>query len=122
MDTPSLLVESIGYVALSMVILAFTLNSLRWVRLANMAGCVVFVAYAMLKEDNPVLFTNLLIISVHTYKLLKERRDKKAERGKISPEDHTNHPEILWEKDIHISKGTASTEELTAIFTTKVRR
>lgn len=77
MDTQTVIVEGIGYLALAMIGLAFLSSNLRVIRAVNVVGCVTFIVYASIKGGMlPVLLANVLIICIHTFKSRTEKRDE----------------------------------------------
>lgn len=64
--------EWIGYLASLMVALSFTMKKVTKLRLVNSAGAVCFVIYGvLLKTAYPVIITNVIILLVNGYYLLK---------------------------------------------------
>ena len=74
--TDATIVESIGYLALGFIALAFMFSDLRTIRAINVVGCATFIVYASLKGGMlPVLLANVMIICIHTYKARREKRN-----------------------------------------------
>lgn len=66
---PSFVYELIGYAASLLVAFSLTMKSLQKLRIVNMIGAVVFIAYGLLIGAFPVAFLNTLILGVNVYNL-----------------------------------------------------
>ena len=68
--------EYIGYLASLMVLLSFTMKSIKKLRLVNMIGCILFIIYGFLMPSFriglPIIIANSAILSVNFYYLLKK--------------------------------------------------
>lgn len=68
--------EYIGYLASFMVLLSFTMKNMNKLRLVNMTGCILFVAYGFLMPSIriglPIIIANVAIFLVNGYYLLKK--------------------------------------------------
>lgn len=65
----SFIYELIGYAASLLVAFSLTMKSLQKLRIVNMIGAVVFIAYGLLIGAFPVAFLNTLILGVNVYNL-----------------------------------------------------
>lgn len=71
--------EYIGYIATFFVLLSFTMKKIEFLRVFNSIGAILFVAYGLLINSNPVIITNTLILLINLTKLLeKEYNEKKT--------------------------------------------
>jgi Flp pilus assembly protein protease CpaA len=68
------MIETLGYVATAVVVGSFAIQDVRKLRIANMFGSLLWIAYGFLKQDNPVIFVNISIILMHTYWFIKNRK------------------------------------------------
>lgn len=67
------MVELVGYVASLGVLSSFLLKDIRKLRIVNTVGCFLFVAYGFMLEISwPVIITNVSIIIINAYYLLKK--------------------------------------------------
>lgn len=68
--------EYIGYLASLMVLVSFTMKSIKKLRVMNMAGCVLFILYGFLMPSLriglPIIIANAAIFAVNFYYLLKK--------------------------------------------------
>jgi hypothetical protein len=78
-------VELVGYAASVAVAVSFVMKDMFKLRMVNIVGCALFVAYGLmlptLRIGLPVILTNLAIICVNLYYLNQSRQNlkKKAE-------------------------------------------
>ncbi|WP_242202414.1 uroporphyrinogen decarboxylase [Aestuariivivens insulae] len=68
--------ECIGYLASLMVLLSFTMKTIKKLRLINMMGCILFILYGFLMPSFriglPIIIANAAIFSVNLYYLLQK--------------------------------------------------
>ncbi len=70
--------EIIGYVASFVVLLSFLMKDMVKLRIVNSVGCGLFVVYGFLLQNSvPIILTNSVILLIHLYYLLKEKRSAK---------------------------------------------
>jgi len=69
--------EYIGYLASLMVLVSFTMKSVKILRLVNMSGCILFIIYGFLmptlRIGLPIIIANAAILSVNLYYLLLKK-------------------------------------------------
>jgi hypothetical protein len=68
------MIDALGWVATAVVVGSFGIQDVRKLRIINMCGSVLWIAYGFLKQDNPVIFVNISIILMHTYWFIKNRK------------------------------------------------
>ena len=70
--------EYIGYLASLMVLLSFTMKSVKKLRIVNMIGCILFIMYGFLMPSLriglPIIIANTAIFLVNLYYLLQKKR------------------------------------------------
>jgi len=66
--------DIVGYLGTLIVILSFICKDMVTLRFVSVLGCIVFVIYSIFKGDIPILLTNIAIITVNVYWLIKEYR------------------------------------------------
>jgi hypothetical protein len=70
--------EYIGYLASIMVLLSFTMKAVKKLRLVNMMGCVLFIAYGFLlptlRIGLPIIIANVAIFVVNSYYLTRPKK------------------------------------------------
>jgi len=61
----------IGYLAMTMILVSFLMKNVRWLRIINSIGCVLFVIYGFLLATAwPIIIANSAIICINLYYLL----------------------------------------------------
>lgn len=65
------MIEILGYVATAIVIFSFTIRNLKWLRIVNTLGCFLFTIYGLLILSMPIIITNVAIMIINLYQLLK---------------------------------------------------
>jgi len=60
-------VELIGYAASAFVLLSFFMKKMILLRIINVIGCALFVLYGVLLWSFPIILTNVAIVIVNTY-------------------------------------------------------
>lgn len=66
------LTEWIGYAASLGVLVSFLMKDIKVLRVVNSVGCALFVAYGLMLGSIPVIVTNVAILFVNAYYLLKK--------------------------------------------------
>jgi len=65
-------IEWIGYVASFFVAFSFTFKNIKQLRVVNIIGCTFFIVYGFYIDSIPVIITNLFIMVMNIYYLLKK--------------------------------------------------
>ena len=68
------MIDALGWIATAVVVGSFAIQDIRKLRIMNMIGSILWIAYGFLKQDNPIIFVNISIIIVHTYWFIKNRK------------------------------------------------
>jgi hypothetical protein len=68
------MIDILGWIATVIVVGSFAIQDVRKLRIINMSGSALWMAYGFLKQDNPIIFVNLSIILMHTYWFIKNRK------------------------------------------------
>jgi uncharacterized protein with PQ loop repeat len=63
--------DILGYVAMGLSILSFTLSKQRFIRTVNLIACSVWVVYGYMINNNPTIIVNILVCFVHMYWFIK---------------------------------------------------
>ena len=67
--------EIVGYLACAGVLISFLMKEIKTLRMVNTVGCMFFVVYGvMLNYSIPIIITNVAIIAVNIYYLLKSKK------------------------------------------------
>ena len=68
------MIDVLGWIATAVVVGSFAIRDVRKLRIVNMIGSILWIAYGFLKQDNPIIFVNISIIIMHTYWFIKNRK------------------------------------------------
>jgi len=68
------MIEALGWIATAVVVGSFAIQDVRKLRIINMIGSILWIAYGFLKQDNPIIFVNISIILMHTYWFIKNKK------------------------------------------------
>ena len=63
------LIEWVGYVAMISLMISFMMKDIKKLRIINTLGCLLFVAYGFMRNDPPIIITNIFISAVNIYYL-----------------------------------------------------
>ncbi len=69
--------EIMGYAASLGVLLSFLMKDIKTLRVVNSIGCALFVIYGYMmlpKDSMPIIITNVAIIMINIYFLMKDRK------------------------------------------------
>lgn len=64
--------EWVGYAASLGVLVSFLMKDIKVLRIVNSVGCALFVAYGIMLGSIPIILTNVAILFVNAYYLLKK--------------------------------------------------
>jgi len=64
--------EWVGYAASLGVLVSFLMKDIKVLRVVNSIGCALFVAYGLMLGSIPIIVTNVAILFVNAYYLLKK--------------------------------------------------
>jgi hypothetical protein len=67
------MIDALGYIATAVVVGSFAIQEVKWLRVANTMGSLLWIVYGFLKQDNPIIFVNISIALMHTYWFIKNR-------------------------------------------------
>lgn len=72
------LTELVGYLASFTVLISFVMKEIKTLRIINTMGCALFVVYGILLNYSiPIILTNVSIMGINTYFILKARNPQK---------------------------------------------
>jgi len=75
-------IDILGYVAMGLSILSFTLSKQRYIRITNLIACLTWVWYGYMINNNPTIIVNILVCLVHMYWFIKRHERIKKLRVK----------------------------------------
>lgn len=67
--------EWIGYAASLGVLISFLMKEIKVLRIVNSIGCALFVVYGFMLGSIPIIITNVAILVVNAYYLIKLNSD-----------------------------------------------
>ncbi len=65
--------EMIGYLGSAGVLFSFFFADMRKLRMINMIGCALFIAYGVLLTSWPIIITNVSIVLINAYHLFLKK-------------------------------------------------
>lgn len=68
--------EILGYLGTVLVIISFLCKNITNLRVISIIACIFFIIYSSYKFDIPVIITNIAIMLINIYRLIKEKYDK----------------------------------------------
>ena len=71
--------EYIGYGASLLVLTSFIMRKMLYLRVINISGCSLFIWYGALLDSMPIILTNVAIVLVNVFYILKIISKKKQE-------------------------------------------
>jgi hypothetical protein len=71
------MIEVIGWIGTAAVLTSFLMKDMMNLRLMNLAACMIWVGYGIIKQDYPVIVTNAAISVIHIVWLYKNLFTKK---------------------------------------------
>ena len=70
-------VEWIGYAASCAVAVSLLMTNIIRLRIINTVGCILFVIYGLLVGAYPVVISNIAIMLINAYQLIKLKRERR---------------------------------------------
>ena len=67
------MIELIGWIATAGTLLSFATKDMFKLRLINGIASIVWIVYAILKGDNPILVINTCVIVMHVYWFIRNK-------------------------------------------------
>jgi len=64
-------IEAIGYAASVALVISFMFDDFMYFRIANSVGAILFIIYGILKKALPVTLTNLFILGLNIFYIVK---------------------------------------------------
>lgn len=66
--------EIIGLIATAIIFISYLPKDVRWIRAINFIGCIVWIIYGVMIGALSVWLMNLLVMIVHIYHLVKNKK------------------------------------------------
>jgi len=71
-------IEVIGYLATFLVMLSFVMKDVTRLRVINAIGCATWILYGFMLDSNPIIVTNVGILTINAWHLSKNYLQKDA--------------------------------------------
>lgn len=68
------MIELIGYVGMIITILSFVFKDVYKIRITNGIACILWMVYGVFKISYPIILVNLIVLVLHLFWLLKEKK------------------------------------------------
>ncbi len=68
------LIDILGYTAMVILLVSFTMKDVKTLRIVNSFGCFTFAAWGILIQEWPVVITNIAILLINMYYLLLKKQ------------------------------------------------
>ena len=78
-----MVVELIGIIATIFIVVAFSMDGEKKIRILDLVGAVLFVIYGLLIKSFSTCLLNLILVGVQIYKLVKLQETIDEERSEI---------------------------------------
>ena len=66
-----LLIELFGYLGSILVVVSMLMTSVKWLRIINTIGSVIFAIYALIIRSYPTAFMNFCLVAINIYQLIQ---------------------------------------------------
>ncbi len=70
------LIDILGYAAMAVLLISFTMKNVIKLRIINSIGCLLFTVWGIYIQEWPVVITNVSIILINLYYLLIKTPEK----------------------------------------------
>lgn len=70
--------DIVGWVASAFVILSFLINDMLRLRIVNLIGASLWLAYGVIDLSSSIIFLNIVIVSIQIFKIYHLSRTKKV--------------------------------------------
>ncbi len=64
------LIDTIGWVATFFIIVSFLIDNIFWLRVVNLIGASLWLAYGVIDLSYSIIFLNIVIVSIQIYKII----------------------------------------------------
>ena len=69
-------IEIIGYVATIVTLISMMAKNMNLLRMLNSVGCILWMSYGIIRNDNPVIVVNSTILVIHLVSLYKTKQNE----------------------------------------------
>jgi hypothetical protein len=72
------MLEAVGYLATFLVMLSFVMKDVTRLRIINAIGCSTWILYGFMLDSNPIIVTNVGILTINAWHLSKNYLQKSS--------------------------------------------
>jgi hypothetical protein len=72
------MLEAVGYLATFLVMLSFVMKDVTRLRIINAIGCATWILYGFMLDSNPIIVTNVGILTINAWHLSKNYLQKSS--------------------------------------------
>ena len=69
-------IEILGYGATLITLASMMAKNMNLLRILNSVGCILWMSYGIIRNDNPVIVVNSTILIIHLVSLYKTKRNE----------------------------------------------
>lgn len=69
-------IEILGYGATLITLASMMAKNMKLLRILNSIGCILWMSYGIIRNDNPVIVVNSTILIIHLVSLYKTKRNE----------------------------------------------
>lgn len=67
------MIDIIGYIGTALILLSFTVEDMRKLRIVNSIGSIVWICYGIGIGANPTILVNVCVLVIHSWWFIKNR-------------------------------------------------
>jgi uncharacterized protein with PQ loop repeat len=71
------MINYLGYLASIIMLISMSMSSMKMFRYINSISCIMFVIYALLRNDTPIVILNIIVILINIYHLFFNKKINK---------------------------------------------
>tara|TARA_Y100000389_G_scaffold27326_1_gene23444 strand:- start:6129 stop:6338 length:210 start_codon:yes stop_codon:yes gene_type:complete len=68
------MLDYLGYIASGIILLSMLMKDMKKFRIVNTVACLLFVVYATIKGDYPIVFLNATVVLINILFLIKSSK------------------------------------------------
>lgn len=68
------MIDILGYIGTVLILLSFTIEDMRKLRIVNSIGCIVWIGYGIGIGANPTILVNGCVLVIHSWWFIKNRK------------------------------------------------
>lgn len=68
------MIDYLGYIASATILLSMLMKDMKKFRIVNTVACLLFVIYATIRKDYPIVFLNATVVLINILFLIKSSK------------------------------------------------